>query len=169
MVEIGLVNEVKNYKIDILGITETKKKGQGTDNLGSHTLVFSGVNRNERARAGVALLLKNNLYELCDFNYINERLIEANIEFRSKNIKLIVGYGPNKDASKDEKEDFYDQLQIATDNTKRNQEIIILGDLNARVGNKYDKCFGAIGKEGENIESANGKCYKISASEITLK
>ena len=167
--EIELVNEVKKYKIDILGITETKKKGRGTENLGSHTLVFSGVNRNERARAGVALLLKNNLYELCDFNYINERLIEANIEFRSKNIKLIVGYGPNEDASKDEKEDFYHQLQIATDNTKPNQEIIILGDLNARVGNKYDKCFGAIGKEGENIESANGEVLQDFCIRNNLK
>ena len=33
--------------------------------------------------------------------------------------------------------------------------MLISGDLNARVGNKYEKCFGAIGKEGENIESSN--------------
>ena len=49
--EIELVNEVKKYKIDILGITEIKKNGQGIENLGSHTLVYSGVNPNERARA----------------------------------------------------------------------------------------------------------------------
>ena len=70
--EMVFVNEVEIYKIAILGIAETKNKGQGieSDNLGSHGFVYWGVNTNERARTGVALLLKNNLYELCDFNFI---------------------------------------------------------------------------------------------------
>ena len=56
--EKELVEEVKKYKVDILGITETKKKGKDEEDLGSHKLIYSGVNPNERARAGVALLVK---------------------------------------------------------------------------------------------------------------
>ena len=155
--EVELVEEVKKYKIDILGVTETKKKGQGVQNLGSHTLIYSGVNANERARAGVAILLTNNIFESCDYNFVNERLLETNIEFKHKHIKVIVGYGPNEDAAKEVREEFYQQLQTVIDNVKANQEIIILGDLNARVGNKKDNYFGVIGREGENVESPNGE------------
>ena len=154
--ELELVDEVKRYKIDILGITETKKKGQGIQNLGSHTLIYSGVNTNERARAGVAVLLTNNIYDMVDFNFVNERLLEVNAEFKHRNIKIIVGYGPNEDAAKEEREEFYQQLQTVIDNTKANQEILILGDMNARVGNKNDSHCGVIGKEGESVETPNG-------------
>ena len=39
--EVELVNEVKKYKVDKLGITETKKKGRGVENLGSRKLIYS--------------------------------------------------------------------------------------------------------------------------------
>ena len=155
--EIELVSEVRKYKVDILGVTETKKKGQGVDNLGSHTLIYSGVNTNERARAGVALLLTNNIYETCDFNFISERLLEVNVQFENKNVKIIVAYGPNEDAAKEEKDNFYQQFQTIIDSTKPKQDTLILGDLNARVGNKYKNYFGAIGKEGESITTPNGE------------
>ena len=137
--EVELVEEVKKYKIDILGITETKKKGQGVEDLGSHKLIYSGV-IGERARAGVALLVRNEVFEKLDFNVISERLLESNSEFEHKHIKIIVAYGPNEDASKEDKETFYNDLQQVVDNKRPNQEIMILGDLNARVGNKPEHC-----------------------------
>ena len=155
--DLELVKEAKKYNVQVLGVTETKKKGQGVVDLGSHKLIYSGINTMERARAGVAILLTNDIYETADFNYINERLLEVNAEFKNKNMKIIVGYGPNEDASKEDREEFYKQLQIIIDNTKTNQEILILGDLNARVGNKKDSYYGVIGKEGESIESPNGE------------
>lgn len=155
--EIELLEEAKKYNIKVLGVTETKKKGQGVINLGSHKLIYSGVNTMERAKAGVALLLTNDIYETCDYNYVNERLLEVNTEFKHRSIKIIIGYGPNEDASKEDREEFYEQLQIIIDSTKPKQEILILGDLNAKVGNKKDSYFGVIGKEGESVESPNGE------------
>ena len=38
-----------------------------------------------------------------------------------------------------------------------NQELMILGDLNARVGNKPESCNRVIGKEGEDIVTLNGE------------
>ena len=155
--ELELVEEVRKYKIDILGVTETKKKGQGVDNLGSHTLIYSGVDINERARAGVALLLTNDIYKTSDFNFVSERLLEVNVQFKTKNIKMIVAYGPNEDAAKEDRDNFFEQLQRILDGTKPNQDIMILGDLNARVGNNHENYFGVIGKEGENSITPNGE------------
>lgn len=48
---------MEKFKVDILAITETKKKAQGVENLGpNNTLIFSGVDF-ERAKEGVGLLI----------------------------------------------------------------------------------------------------------------
>ena len=155
--EVELVEEIKKYNIDILGITETKKKGEGMENYEGYKLIYSGVGANERARAGVAALIRNDLFDDLDINYINERLLEINIDLKGKSVKLIIAYGPNEDAAKEHIDAFYNELQIVIDRTKTNQEVMILGDLNARVGNNAESCCGVIGKEGENTVSPNGE------------
>jgi exonuclease III len=56
--ENELVEECRKAKVDILGITETKKKGQGTtDARNGYYLIYSGVPTNERAKAGVSCLV----------------------------------------------------------------------------------------------------------------
>ena len=155
--EVELNDEMKKLNIKMLGITETKKKGVGIQKLDGSTLIYSGVDKKERAKAGVAMIIADELFEQADYNFINERLIEVNVELKDKNIKVITAYGPNEDASKEEKEDFLNQLQLAVENVKPNQEVMILGDLNARVGNKGDANFNVIGKEGEIAETENGE------------
>ena len=155
--EVELVEESKKYSLDILGITETKKKEQGIDSYEGYKLIYSGVSRCERARAGVAALIKDEIFENSDFDYISERLLEINVELKEKRVKLIVAYGPNEDAAKEDLDDFYNLLQLTIDKTKANQEVMILGDINARVGNKAECYSGVIGKEGETSESPNGE------------
>ena len=155
--EVELVEESKKYSLDILGITETKKKEQGIDSYEGYKLIYSGVSRCERARAGVAALIKDEIFENSDFDYISERLLEINVELKEKKVKIIVAYGPNEDAAKEDLDDFYNLLQLTIDKTKANQEVMILGDLNARVGNKAECYCGVIGKEGETSESPNGE------------
>ena len=156
--EHELVEEINKYKIDILGITETKTKEQGIGmTIGNYTFIHSGVSKEERARAGVGIIIKNDILENSDHKCINERLLELNVDLKDRKLKIIVGYGPNESASKEEREEFYTQLQMVIDTTKPNQEVIILGDMNAKVGNKHEISLGAIGKEGETEESPNGE------------
>jgi hypothetical protein len=55
--ENELIEECRKVKLDILGITETKKKGQGITEGGSgYYLIYSGVPTNERAKARVGCL-----------------------------------------------------------------------------------------------------------------
>ena len=47
--ELELAEEIEKFNVDILAITETKKKGQGVENIGpNHVLIFSGVDVRER-------------------------------------------------------------------------------------------------------------------------
>ena len=155
--ELELIDEIKKYNLDILGITETNRKGQGVEEFTSHKLIFSGVDTKERARAGVALLVRNEIFDQLDYHFINERLLAADLNLKGLNLKLIVAYGPNEDAAKEEKDNFFNNLQTVVESNSSSQEILILGDLNARVGNNKQDSYGAIGKEGEDMQSPNGE------------
>ena len=51
--ECELEEEFSSNRLDILAITETKKKEQGRTKLGSHIMLYSGIQSTERAKAGV--------------------------------------------------------------------------------------------------------------------
>ena len=61
--EVELVEEIKKYNVAILGITETKKKGKDIDPYEGYKLIYSGVHKTERAKAGVAALIRDDIFD----------------------------------------------------------------------------------------------------------
>jgi hypothetical protein len=45
--------QVEKYKLDIMALPETKKKGCGEEVFGNYLHLWSGVDKGSRARAGV--------------------------------------------------------------------------------------------------------------------
>ncbi|PSN41857.1 hypothetical protein C0J52_10245, partial [Blattella germanica] len=75
--EPELERELKEREIDIAIISETKKKQRGSYDLKNYTVFYSGVDITERAQAGVAILINNNLRNLItSYQWINQRIIE---------------------------------------------------------------------------------------------
>lgn len=60
---------------------------------------------------------------------------------------LISVYGPTIQRTQEEKEQFYEQLGGVLDNAG-NDSVIVLGDLNARVGKDWISWPSVIGKHG---------------------
>ncbi|XP_063397237.1 craniofacial development protein 2-like [Mytilus trossulus] len=72
-----VVNEMNNYGIDVLGISECRWTGTGNINLrGGETMLYSG--QTDRHEYGVALIIsKANRKTLMEWQPINERIITA--------------------------------------------------------------------------------------------
>ena len=68
---------------------------------------------------------------------------------------LISVYGPTMKRSQEEKEQFFERLGECIDKFK-GDEIIILGDLNARVGSEWQTWPSVIGKHGVGKMNSNG-------------
>lgn len=75
--------------------------------------------------------------------------------YGNKIINFIIVYGLSKDARKEEKDAFYEEVQRSIDDSEG--EIVMLWDLNARVGNKPDVCGGTLGRYGEEVMNDNGE------------
>lgn len=56
-----ILDEIRAFKMDTAALNETKKKGIGSEYLDDSTHLNSGVNKTNRAKTGVSLLMKNRL------------------------------------------------------------------------------------------------------------
>ena len=70
-------------------------------------------------------------------------------------LKLMSAYGPTMQRSDEEKEHFYESLNAVV-NTDKQDRIIVLGDLNARVGSYWELWPYVLGKHGIGKMNSKG-------------
>ena len=58
--ELELIGEMKRYRLDVLGVSEGKIRGNGMKTVESVTCVYSGVQEG-RAKAGIAIYMVEEL------------------------------------------------------------------------------------------------------------
>lgn len=153
-----LQNELSDRKIDIAVITETKKKMQGTIDLEKYTMIYGGVPMEQRASAGVAVLV-NSIWKkkIHSYTWYSERIIVLKFKIDRGYLSIIGVYAP-EDGRKTESEKFYQQLQYVIGKCNKNVYIALVGDLNARRGNV--PITNIVGFNGEPIINQNGEILR---------
>ncbi|XP_066902417.1 craniofacial development protein 2-like [Halyomorpha halys] len=126
------------YHLDILGISEVKKKGNGKLKLPrDHTLMYSGVLKDTRAKEGVGITMRSNIFaKVEEWSLVSCRIPTMHTGISSKHLVFITIYAPTEDAEIFDKEQFYAELEReVVKSQNKNREIIIIGDFNAGTGN----------------------------------
>ena len=120
---------------------ETKLKGKG-EVVGRVSGVAGG-----RAREGVALLLSVWLMRcVVEWKEVSSRLMWVRVKIKRESWVFISAYGPGSEKSKEEIEEFWNELSECVRIFGRNESVVVLGDLNARVGNEVIE--GIVGQHG---------------------
>lgn len=156
--EQELVDEFENANLQILSITETKRKGKGMMELGNgHILVFSGVQQGERAKSGVGCIINKKWKgKITMWEAITDRILIVQINMGIKeNTNIITIYAPNEDDRVETRNKFWEELTLTLENAKG--KVIIAGDFNSRVGIKDKTTASVLGIHGEETRSNNGK------------
>ncbi|GLV37385.1 hypothetical protein CBL_10648 [Carabus blaptoides fortunei] len=112
--EEELVEEMEKQNIEILGITETKKKGRGMRSIHKgYWMIWSGIEDTGRAKGGVGLVVApNRITKIINEKSTNERLLKVDMKQDVEETwTIIVAYGVNDDAQKEEKDKFFEDLQ----------------------------------------------------------
>ena len=127
--------EMRRCRLHVLGVSESRWTGTGRMKaVSGETVLYSG--RDDRQhREGVAIILKKGAERsLMEWKPIDSRIIKARLKGRHNNITLIQCYAPTNDSADDLKDNFYLRLQAEIEQVSMQDLIIIMGDLNAKVG-----------------------------------
>ena len=154
-----LARELSLFDIDIAGLSETRLAdvGQPTETGSGYTFFWKRKPADEAREHGVGFAIKSSLSQnLQELPFgTSERIISLRSPLRQKRFVTIVSvYAPTMDSSETNILSFYDELRQLFLNIPDDDKIILLGDLNARVGRDSQtwKCLGShgLGKANSN-------------------
>lgn len=156
MKRIEVFEEIKKMKVGIAVLSETKKKGQGVEEINDYIHIYSGVNKEFRAKKGISIaVLKKYKNNIKSWSCVSENLLT--VDFKIKGIEMVVVgvYAPNDNAPELEKDKFFNQLTTVLDGIPNRKDVFLLGDFNSRVGRlEQDE---VVGRYGEEVVNGNGE------------
>ena len=88
------------------------------------------------------------------YKFQNNRVIQARLKRESRHLPILAVYGLTE--GRDElNEEFYETLQKILDKVNRNDCIMLIGNMNVRVGN--NRVANMVGTNGEATLNSNGR------------
>jgi len=151
-------NEMTRLGIEILGISELRWCGMGHFQSGEYKIIYSG--HESKKENGVAIICKEEVARaILGYNMISDRIISVRLQGHPTNITIVQVYAPTADAGDEKHEEFYASLQETIDYVPKGDVPMIMGDWNAKVGDKGVK----------NIAGLHGLGDKNDAGEKLLE
>uniref|UniRef100_A0A8D8Z0H2 Craniofacial development protein 2 n=1 Tax=Cacopsylla melanoneura TaxID=428564 RepID=A0A8D8Z0H2_9HEMI len=127
--------EMRRQKLDILGISEMRWNGTGDFWSEDYRIIYSGPEEERTGINGVGIVLEKALgLRVTGYVQHSDRIIMVKIKTEPNDTIIIQLYMPTSGAPDEEIEKIYDEVNKLIDTTKADDNIIILGDMNAIVG-----------------------------------
>lgn len=160
--------ELEKHRIDICCISETKRKGKGNFKYQSYIMMHSGVNKDQRAHAGVGILVSDRLAKnIENVEYLDERLLHVTMNFDTDRIHIVSCYAPDISKTRPEREAFFNDLQDLIKSIPLTQKIFVIGDLNAKIGNQA--ISGVMQKYNKDELNDNGELLITMSTQSELR
>ena len=132
---VQLAREMEKYNIDVMGISECRWMRQGKVKMNTgESIIFSGREDNTH-RHGVAIMMTKKAEQtLLKWKPISDIIIYARFFSRYVKLSIIQVYAPTNEANVEDKNNFYEQHQTVVDSVHKHDILLVMGDLNAKVG-----------------------------------
>ena len=153
-----VIAEMKRYKLDILGVSESRwTKSARMKTTTGETVLYSG-REDDLHHEGVAIIMKKGMEKyLMEWKPVNSRIIQARLKGRQTNLSIIQCYAPTNDSNDRDKEAFYEQLQATFENVHGRDLLLVMGDVNAKVGSDNLNFERVMKREGCGVQNDNGE------------
>ena len=162
------MKQLSRYNIQVAALCETGIYDTGVKTICDEwTMIYSGMPNQSKTRAahGVAVCLNRTAATTwknsgAEWEPVSERILRIRIHCSPINVTLIAVYAPVNPSSKsmaDDSDKFYADLQVTVDQVQKGDMLLIIGDLNARLGDQAHltapQCVGSFTTD---VQNANG-------------
>ena len=149
------------YQIDIAALSETRFAGetQLEEVGGGYTFYCIGKPEDAPRTSGVGFAIRIKLARQLDSlpHGINDRLMTLRLRLTKDCFATVISaYAPTMTNPDDIKEAFYEDLNRVLLEVNSKDKLIILGELNARVGTDYSSWPNILGRHGTGKCNSNG-------------
>ena len=161
-------NELLRLDVDIVALQETRLAEAASLREKDFTFFWHGKSMDERREYGVDFAVRNSLLKMIDPpSNGSERILTMRLNTTTCPVTLISVYAPTLLASSDTKDEFYENLCATLLNVPSKDQVILLGDFNARVGRDHEAwptCLGKfnVGKVNENGQRLLEFCTRFN-------
>ena len=154
--ELEVTEEMKKYRLGVLGLSETHLRGCGKREIGESVMIYSGVSEG-KVEGGVAVILSGeSRWCLRERMCVHERLLKIRLRVGQLWVTFIQAYAPTEDSEEGAKDAFYHSLETLISRVPKGDQLFLMGDLNATVGRDASSWRGVIGRQGEETLNGNG-------------
>ena len=163
MYEIGrlaqVTSEMRRYGLILLGISDCRWTGSGRTKVATgETVLYSGRNdgqHRERIAFSVLSIIGTDKC-LLQWKPVSSRMMSARLKGRHVNMTVIQCYTPINDSDEEDEDAFYNQLDACIVEVPKHDVLLVMEDLNAKVGSDNTHFECCLGKEGCGIRNGNG-------------
>lgn len=139
--------ETTGFKWDIIGLAETRRKGEQLVQLDSGNVLYT--TGNDTSQRGVGFLVnKSMISRVQEFKAISDRIATMTIKINERyRMQVTQVYAPTSSYTDEEAEEFYEALSNAIERNKSHYKIV-MGDFNAKIGKQEQGEEKTVGRYG---------------------
>ncbi len=153
-----ILGEASRLKIDILGLAEVRWTHSGKCTTDDHVMIYSGHKTDHKHGVGV-ILTKQVAKSMMGFYALSDRVLIVKIASKPFNLMIIQVYAPTSASSEEEIEKFYNDLDSAYKQRGSQDMIVVMGDMNAKVGQEQDPLREVVGSHGLGSRNERGDMW----------
>ena len=152
-----LTAEVRRCRLHVLGVSESRWTGaMRMKTVSGEAVLYLGRDDGQQRDVVAIILKKGGDRSLLEWKPIKSRMIKARLKVRHNNLTLTPCYAPTNDNDDNLKDNFYLRLQTEIEQVAIQDLIIIMGDLNAKVGADNSGSYRVMGRHGCGTINENG-------------
>ena len=164
-----VIREMQRYRLNILGLSEIRWTGAGKYRSPTGETIYYSGREDGLHRSGVGIVLdKNTNKSLMEWEPVDHRILRVRFFSRFSKLTIIQCYAPTEDSPEDDKNEFYEKLQVVMSKVNKHDVLLLTGDFNAKVGSDNSGFEQHIGKHGLGTRNDNGGRFLDLAVENNL-